>query len=137
MFSKSAPVRAPYPGNHQPLPSEPYLTTVVLESMRLFRSVDGNHTWTMGQNHDPKLLSTPDNRNILALKCPTNLTDWQITPYLFPISSSSEEDEEGEENKEDDNDEDGDEEPRNLPSTGGASSSHDIGHPTYHQQYTD
>ncbi|CAI9294566.1 unnamed protein product [Lactuca saligna] len=37
LFAKSAPVRAPYPGIHQPLPGETYLTMGVLESMRMFR----------------------------------------------------------------------------------------------------
>ncbi|CAI9284283.1 unnamed protein product [Lactuca saligna] len=60
MLAKSAPVRAPYPADHQPLQGEPYLTTVVLESTRLFHSAaDGTHHWIMGQNHDPKLLITP------------------------------------------------------------------------------
>ncbi|CAI9290493.1 unnamed protein product [Lactuca saligna] len=68
MLAMSAQVRAPYPGPHQPLPGEPYLTTVVLESMRLFRSAaDGTHHWTVGQNHDPKLLITPENKGIIDL----------------------------------------------------------------------
>ncbi|CAI9265757.1 unnamed protein product [Lactuca saligna] len=111
MFAKSAPVRAPYLGNHQPLLGEPYLTTTMLESMRLLRLMDRNHNWTVGQNHDLKLLITPNNQNVLALKRPTNLTDWQITQYLFPISTSGEEDEKGQESEKDDADKDGEEEP--------------------------
>lgn len=45
----------------------------------------------------------PENQNILALKRPTNFTNWKITPYLFPISYSNEKDEE-------DGDDDGGEE---------------------------
>ncbi|CAI9275972.1 unnamed protein product [Lactuca saligna] len=43
LFAKSAPVRAPYLRIHQPLSGESYLTTVVLESMRMFRTEYGNH----------------------------------------------------------------------------------------------
>lgn len=87
------------------------LSNIVFESMRLSWWADGNHHWTMGQNHDPKLLITPENWNILALKRPTNFTNWQITPYLFPISYSSEEDGEGEESEGDSDDDGGEEEP--------------------------
>ncbi|CAI9297520.1 unnamed protein product [Lactuca saligna] len=85
MLAKSAHIRAPYPGPHQPLPGEPYLTTAILESMRLFRSAgDGTHHWTVGQNHDPKLLITPENKGILDFRNPIHMTDWQIIPYIFP-----------------------------------------------------
>ncbi|CAI9283412.1 unnamed protein product [Lactuca saligna] len=75
LLAKSAPVRVPYPETHQPLPDETYLTTGVLESMRMFREEDGNHNWTVGQNHDPRLLITPKNKDILSLRCPNNFTD--------------------------------------------------------------
>ncbi|CAI9300715.1 unnamed protein product [Lactuca saligna] len=94
MLAKSAHIRAPYPGPHQPLPGEPYLTTAILESMRLFRSAgDGTHHWTVGQNHDPKLLITPENKGILDFRNPIHMTDWQIIPYIFPHSYSTEVDE--------------------------------------------
>lgn len=103
--------------------------------MRLFRSAaDDNHHWTVGQNHDPKFLITPENKSILSLRRPTNLTYWQITPYLFPTSYSSEGDEENEECEEDGGDDD-EEGPQNIPPTGGASPSHHARHPSYHQQY--
>ncbi|CAI9266127.1 unnamed protein product [Lactuca saligna] len=139
MFTKSALVWAPYPENHQPLPGEPYLTTTVLESMRMFWSKNINHNWIVGQNHNPNLLIPPDNWNILSLKCPTNFTDWQITLYLFPVSPSGKEDEEGEESEGDNDvdDEGGEEEPQNISPTSGASSSHGATHPSYHQQYKD
>ncbi|CAI9291752.1 unnamed protein product [Lactuca saligna] len=79
LFVKSAPVRTPYPENDQPLPGDPYLTMVVLESIQLFRLADSHHHWTVGQNHDPKLLITSENRNTLALKRPTNFIYWKIT----------------------------------------------------------
>ncbi|CAI9280757.1 unnamed protein product [Lactuca saligna] len=135
LFSKTAPVRDPYTGIHHPLPGDPYLTTTVLESMRMFRAEDGNHNWTMGQNHDPKLLITPENQNILSLRRPTNFTDCKITPYLFPISFFEEEDKEGEESGKADNS--GKAAPQNSPPMGGASSSRHAGHPSYHQQYMD
>ncbi|CAI9296603.1 unnamed protein product [Lactuca saligna] len=101
MLAKSAHIRAPYPGPHQPLPGEPYLTTAILESMRLFRSAgDGTHHWTVGQNHDPKLLITPENKGILDFRNPIHMTDWQIIPYIFPHSYSTEVDEQSEENEE-------------------------------------
>ncbi|CAI9291229.1 unnamed protein product [Lactuca saligna] len=62
LFAKSAPFRAPYPGIHQSLPGETYLITGIIESMRMFRVEDWNHNWTVGQNHDPRLLITPENR---------------------------------------------------------------------------
>ncbi|CAI9296364.1 unnamed protein product [Lactuca saligna] len=119
LFAKSAPVRDPYPETHQLIPGETYLTTGVLESMRMFREEDGNHNCTVGQNHDPRLLITPENRGILALRRPNNFTDWQITSYLFPDSFSEEEKEEGEES-------DG-ATPQNSPPMGDASSSHHAG----------
>ncbi|CAI9289869.1 unnamed protein product [Lactuca saligna] len=104
----------------------------VLGSMRMFRVKDGNHNWTVGQNHNPRLLITPENREIHALRHPNNFTDWQITPYIFPDSFSEEEDEE-----DGYNDESGKAAPQNSPPMGGASSSHQAGHPSYHQQYMD
>ncbi|CAI9263095.1 unnamed protein product [Lactuca saligna] len=78
MLAKSAHIRAPDPDPHQPLSGEPYLTTTVLESMRLFRSAgDGTHHWTVGQNHDPKLLITPENKGILDFRNPIHMTDWK------------------------------------------------------------
>ncbi|CAI9271847.1 unnamed protein product [Lactuca saligna] len=129
LFAKSTPVRAPYPEIHEPLPDETYLTPGILMSMIMFRVEDGNHIWTVGQNHDPQLLITPKNRDILALRGPNNFTDWKITPYLFPDSFSKEED--------GDSDESGGAAPQNYPPMGGASSSHQAGHPSYHQQYMD
>ncbi|CAI9271040.1 unnamed protein product [Lactuca saligna] len=127
MLAKSAQIRAPYPGPHQPLSGEPYLTTTVLESMRLFRSADdGTHHWTVGQNHDPKLFITPDNKGILDLRDPNHMTDWQITPYLFPNSFSEEEEEE------DGDDNDDEEEDHHASPAGGASSSHYATPPSYH-----
>lgn len=65
----------------------------------------------MGQNHDPKLLITPENKNILGLRRPNHTTDWQITPYLFPRSYSTEVDERSEGIEEDGaNDDDDDDE---------------------------
>ncbi|CAI9289101.1 unnamed protein product [Lactuca saligna] len=90
---------------------------------------------TAGQNHDPRFLITPENRNILAIRQPTNFTDWKITTYLFPVSFSEEEDEEGEES--DEADESGGAAPQNSLPMGGASSSHHVEHPSYHQQYMD
>ncbi|CAI9271383.1 unnamed protein product [Lactuca saligna] len=90
---------------------------------------DGNHNWTVGQNHDPRLLITPENKDILALRRPNNFTDWQITPYLFPDSLSEEED--------GDDDDEAEEEPHHASPTGGASSSHYAAPPSYHQQYMD
>lgn len=84
----------------------------------MFQTEEGNHNWTLGQNHDPWLLITPENRNILALRRPTNFTDRQITPYIFPISFSDEEYEEGEES--DEADEGGEAAPHNSPPMGGA-----------------
>ncbi|CAI9259337.1 unnamed protein product [Lactuca saligna] len=107
LFSKSAPIRAPYPRTHQPIPGETYLTTGVLESMRMFRAEDRNHNWT---RHN-------------------NFIDWKITPYLFTESFSKDEEEEGEES-------DG-ATPKNSPPMGGASSSHHVGKPSYHEEYMD
>ncbi|CAI9266503.1 unnamed protein product [Lactuca saligna] len=135
LFAKSAPVRSPYPGIHQPLPCDPYLTTIVLETMRMFRTEDENHNWTVGQNHDPRLLITPKNRNILSPRRPTNFTDWQITPYLYPISFFEEEDEESGES--DEAVESDGAAPQNSSPMGGVSSSHHVGHPSYHQKYMD
>ncbi|CAI9285866.1 unnamed protein product [Lactuca saligna] len=129
LFAKSAPVWAPYPRIHQPLPGETYLTMGVLESMRIFRAEDGNHNWTVGQNHNPRLIIAPENRDILSLRHPNNFTNWKITPYLFPDSFSEEEDGE--------RDESGGAAPQNSPPMGGASSSHQAGHPSYHQQHMD
>ncbi|CAI9294232.1 unnamed protein product [Lactuca saligna] len=119
MLAKSAHIRAPYPGPHQPLPGEPYLTTTVLESMRLFRSAgDGTHHWTVGQNHDPKLLITPENKGILDFRNPIHMTDC-------------------EENEEDGDDDEEKEEPHHASPTDGGSSSHFAAPPPYHQQYMD
>ncbi|CAI9260663.1 unnamed protein product [Lactuca saligna] len=95
MFAKSAPVQAPFPVIHQPFPGDPYLTTAVLESTRMFWMEDRNHNWTMGQNHEPRLLITPKTWNILDLRRPNNFTDLKIMSYFFPDSFSEEEDEEG------------------------------------------
>ena len=121
LLGKSVLARAPYPRTHQPLPGETYLTTGVLESMRMFREEEGNHNWTVGQNHDPRLLITPENRGIIALRRPNNFTDWQITPYLFPKSFFEEEEEEDEESDR--------ATPQNSPPMGGASLSHHAGQP--------
>ncbi|CAI9297986.1 unnamed protein product [Lactuca saligna] len=107
----------------------------VLKSMRMFQIEDGNNNWAVGQNHDPRLLITPENWNILALRHPTNFTNWKITPDIFPVYFFGEEDEEGEES--DEADEGGGAAPQNSPPMGGASSSHHAGHPSYHQQYID
>ncbi|CAI9286335.1 unnamed protein product [Lactuca saligna] len=116
MFEKSAPVRAPYPENNQPLP------TII-------------GPWA--KNHNPKLLITPENKNIISLNHPTNFTNHQITPYLLPTSYSSDRDEEDEESEEDGGDDGGEEEPQNIPPTGGASSSRGATKSSYHQQYMD
>ncbi|CAI9294231.1 unnamed protein product [Lactuca saligna] len=138
MLAKSAHIRAPYPGPHQPIPGEPYLTTTVLESMRLFRSAgDGTHHWTVGQNHDPKLLITPENKGILDFRNPIHMTDWQIIPYIFPHSYSTEVDEQSDENEDDGDDDEEEEEPHHASPTGGGSSSHFAAPPPYHQQYMD
>ncbi|CAI9266379.1 unnamed protein product [Lactuca saligna] len=138
MLAKSAHIRAPYPGPHQPLPGEPYLTTAILESMRLFRSAgDGTHHWTVGQNHDPKLLITPENKGILDFRNPIHMTDWQIIPYIFPHSYSTEVDEQSEENEEEGDDDEEEEEPHHASPTGGGSSSRFAAPPPYHQQYMD
>ncbi|CAI9263093.1 unnamed protein product [Lactuca saligna] len=138
MLAKSAHIRAPYPGPHQPLSGEPYLTTTVLESMRLFRSAgDGTHHWTVGQNHDPKLLITPENKGILDFRNPIHMTDWKIIPYIFPQSYYTEVDEQSEENEEDGDDDEEEEEPHHASPTGGGSSSHFAAPPPYHQQYMD
>ncbi|CAI9274441.1 unnamed protein product [Lactuca saligna] len=125
LFANRASVRAPYPKIHQPFPGETYLTTGVLKSMRMLRAEDGNHNWTMGQNHDPRLIITPENWDILSLRRPNYFTDWKITPYLFPDSFFEEEDGES--------DESGGAAPQNSPPMGGANSSHHVGHPSYHQ----
>ncbi|CAI9276650.1 unnamed protein product [Lactuca saligna] len=53
MLAKSAHIRAPFPGPHQPLPGEPYLTTAILESMQIFRSAgDGTHHWTADEQSE-------------------------------------------------------------------------------------
>ncbi|CAI9272170.1 unnamed protein product [Lactuca saligna] len=76
VLAKSAQARAPYPGPHHPLPGEPYLTTAVIESMRLFRSAtDDTYHKNVGQNHDPKLPITPENKGILDLRNPIHMTD--------------------------------------------------------------
>ncbi|CAI9271397.1 unnamed protein product [Lactuca saligna] len=107
MLYKSAQVRAPYP-------------------------VPTIHCQTMGQNHDPKLLITPDFRN------PIHMTDWQIIPYIFPHLYSTKVDEQSEENEEDgDDDDEEEEEPHHACPTSGASSSHYVAPPSYHQQYMD
>ncbi|CAI9269986.1 unnamed protein product [Lactuca saligna] len=96
--------------------------------MRMFRVEDRNHNWTMGQNHDLRLLITLENRDILALRHPNNFTDWKITPYLFPNSFSEEEEEE-----DGDSDESGKAAQQNSPPMGSANSSHQAGHLSYHQ----
>ncbi|CAI9299623.1 unnamed protein product [Lactuca saligna] len=78
--------------------------------------------------------SPPENRDILALRQPNNFTDWKITLYLFPDSFFEEEEDEDEDG---DSDESGGAAPQNSPPMGGASSSHQAGHPSYHQQYMD
>ncbi|CAI9303998.1 unnamed protein product [Lactuca saligna] len=134
MIAKSAHIRAPYPGPHQPLSGEPYLTTTVLDSMRLFRLAgDITHHWTVGQNHDPKLLITPKNKGILDFRNPIHMTDWKIIPYIFPHSYSTEVDEQSEENEEDGDGDEEEEEPHHASPTGGGSSSHFAAPPPYHQ----
>ncbi|CAI9293624.1 unnamed protein product [Lactuca saligna] len=93
--------------------------------MRLFRSAgDGTHHWTVGQNHDPKLLITPENKDILDFRNPIHMTDWQIIPYIFPHSYSTEVDEQSDENEDDGDDDEEEEEPHHASPTGGGSSSH-------------
>ncbi|CAI9267495.1 unnamed protein product [Lactuca saligna] len=93
--------------------------------MRLFRSAgDSTHHWTVGQNHDRKLLITPENKGILDFRNPIHMTDWQIIPYIFPHSYSTEVHEQSEENEEDGDDDEEEEEPHHASPTGGGSSSH-------------
>ncbi|CAI9260434.1 unnamed protein product [Lactuca saligna] len=106
--------------------------------MRLFcLAGDGTHHWAMGQNLDPKLLITPENKGILDFRNPIHMSDWQIFPYIFPHCYSTEVDGQSEENEEDGDDDEEEEEPHHASPTGGASSSHFVAPPPYHQQYMD
>lgn len=85
MLAKIPLGQVPYPGNHLSFLGEPYLTTLMFDSMMMFRSVDGCHNWTDGPAQDPKILIIPNNHGILAIKCPTNLKRFANIPHPLSI----------------------------------------------------
>ena len=87
----------PLPGNLEYLPGCTYLTVEQYRSFQMFRVVNGGFNWTAGPHHDPQILVTEDNKQILNLDEPIRFTDWLLSHVLNPTDEAEEEEQENEE----------------------------------------